>query len=109
MLLIVSKVFNFVDVMSELVMTPQERSVIDRITMPIGTVFRSNGVYLKCVEASYVELPRDACSGCYYSQNYLTCPRSQCSAFGRTDGMNVWFVEVSAEEYVEYSKRNNHK
>lgn len=65
--------------------------------MPIGTVFRSNGVMLRCVEADYVDLPRDACSGCYYSQNYLTCPKSQCSALGRTDRRNVWFVEVSKE------------
>ena len=93
------KVFKFVDVMSTRVMTPQERSVLEKTTMPIGTVFRSNGVFLKCVEADYVEFPRDACSGCYYSRNYLTCPRSQCSSMGRTDGRNVWFVEVSSEEY----------
>lgn len=90
-------------------MTPQERSVIERITMPIGAVFRSNGVYLKCVEADYVEFPRDACRGCYYSQNYLTCPKSQCSSLGRTDGKNVWFVEVGAEEYFDCAKHNNHK
>ena len=83
--------------MSSVLLIPQERSVLERTTMPIGTVFRSNGVLLRCVEADHVDFPRDACSGCYYSQNYLTCPRSQCSALGRTDGRNVWFVEVSKE------------
>lgn len=83
--------------MGSVLLTPQERSVLEKTTMPIGTVFRSNGVLLRCVEADYVDLPRDACSGCYYSQNYLTCPKSQCSALGRTDGRNVWFVEVSKE------------
>ena len=83
--------------MSSVLLTPQERSVLEKTTMPIGTVFRSNGVMLRCVEADYVDLPRDACSGGSYSQNYLTCPKSQCSALGRTDGRNVWFVEVSKE------------
>lgn len=83
--------------MSTEIMSPQVRSVIEMTTMPIGTVFRSNGVDLRCVERPYVEYPRDACSGCYYSQNYLTCPRSQCSSLGRTDGRNVWFVEVSKD------------
>lgn len=84
--------------MSKLSLTPQERSIMYCYTTPIGTVFKSNGVYLKCVERPELSFPRDACSGCYYSQNYLTCPKSQCSSFGRTDGKNVWFVEVSKEQ-----------
>ena len=33
--------------------------------------------------------------GCYFGINNLTCPKSQCSSFGRNDGKNVWFVVVS--------------
>ena len=76
---------------------PQVRSIVEKCTTPIGEIFSSNGVYLQCVERPEVEYPRDACLGCYYSRNYLTCPKSQCSSFGRTDGKNVWFVEVCKE------------
>lgn len=89
---------KFADVMSTEVLTPQERSILKKETMPLGTIFRSNGVMLRCVLRPEIELPRDACSGCYYSQNYLTCPKSQCSSFGRTDGKNVWFVYDSPIE-----------
>lgn len=86
------------------VMTPQERSIRERTTMPVGVVFRSNGVFLKCVERPELDLPKQACSGCYYSQNYLTCPKSQCSSLGRTDGKNVWFVETDSYEDIENCK-----
>ena len=89
---------KFAGVMSSEVLTPQERSILEKETMPIGTVFRSNGVMLRCVLRSEVEKVRDACIGCYYSQNYLTCPKSQCSSFGRKDGCNVWFVYDSPIE-----------
>jgi len=81
--------------MSTDTLTPQERSILYKTTMPVGTEFFSNGVILRCVERSHVEYPKDACSGCFYSQNYVTCPKSQCSSIGRKDGRNVWFVEVS--------------
>ena len=84
--------------------SPVERSIIYKTTTPIGEVFRSNGVYLKCVERDEVVFPRDACKGCYYSQNYLTCPKSQCSSFGRTDGKNVWFVKVEGYEDIKDCK-----
>ena len=79
------------------VMSPQERSIINKSTFPVGEVFESNGRYLRCVERPYVPSPQEACSGCFFAVNNLTCPKSQCSSFGRTDGRNVWFVEVSKE------------
>lgn len=63
-------------------------------TFPIGYEFRSNGVLLRCVLRPYVEYCGDACKGCYFGEHNLTCPKSQCSSFGRTDGKNVWFVKV---------------
>lgn len=74
--------------------TPQEKSILFKTTMPVGTEFMSNGVLLRCVLRPEVEYVKDACSGCFYSRNYVTCPKSQCSSFGRRDGLNVWFVEV---------------
>lgn len=89
---------KFAFVMGSELLTPQERSILEMETMPVGTVFQSNGVMLRCVLRSDVGKVRDACIGCYYSQNYLTCPKSQCSSMGRTDGNNVWFVYDSPIE-----------
>ena len=58
---------------------------------------QQDGVLLRCVERPPVDSVQDACRGCFFSINYLTCPKSQCSVFGRKDGKNVWFVEVSKE------------
>lgn len=77
--------------------SPQERSIINKTTTPLGAVFESNGVYLRCVERASVGSPQEACRGCFFAINNVTCPKSQCSSFGRTDGRNVWFVEVSKE------------
>lgn len=81
------------------VVSPQERSILYQLTFPVGKVFRSNGTYVKCIERPEVGAVCRACEGCFYSDK--TCPRSQCSSFGRTDGRNVWFIEVSEEEYNE--------
>lgn len=78
--------------MSERPMSPAMKSVVQRITYPIGGVYDVNGVMVRCVERPYVSCCRDACSGCYFSQENKTCPPSQCSSLGRTDGKNVWFV-----------------
>ena len=74
-------------------MSPQVRSVINKETFPLGGEFESNGVLLRCVLRDGVVSHQDACSGCYFVDKH--CPKSQCSSFGRTDGKNVWFVEVS--------------
>jgi hypothetical protein len=87
---------KFAVVMSKSV-KPQERSIINKTTMPIGEVFESNGVMLRCVERPYISDWKDACIGCFFSVHNVTCPKSQCSRFGRTDGKNVWFVEVCKE------------
>lgn len=89
---------NFADVMrkSESI-SPQERSIINKTTTPVGAVFESNGVFLRCVERPRVDSPQEACRGCFFAIKNVTCPKSQCSKFGRTDGRNVWFVEVSKE------------
>ena len=73
--------------------SPQERSIINKSTRPIGVVFASNGAMVECIERPYVGVPMDSCSGCFFKDK--TCPKSQCSSFGRTDGRNVWFVEVA--------------
>ena len=100
MSMIVDKCFimsNFADVMVKVSCSPSERSVINKSTIPVGEIFESHGVFLMCIERPYVSCPLEACSGCYFSVNNLTCPKSQCSRFGRTDERNVWFVEVTKE------------
>lgn len=82
-------------------MLPAERSIVERTTYEIGGVFRIGDVYVRCIERPYVSCPQEACSGCYFSSKYKTCPPSQCSSLGRTDGRNVWFVKVDADEDVE--------
>lgn len=74
---------------------PSMKHVESHTTFPIGYEFRSNSVLLRCVERPKVSSWRDACMGCYFGINNLTCPNSQCSSFGRNDGKNVWFVEVT--------------
>lgn len=77
------------------------RSIVKRTTYPLGYEFESNGVVLRVVERGEVDYPCNACDGCFFHENYLTCPRSQCSSMGRTDGLNVWFVEVSKSDVYE--------
>ena len=84
--------------MSENQLSPALRSVLMRTTYPIGMEFEVSGVMIRCIERPYVEDVCMACSGCYFSQENKTCPPSQCSVFGRTDGKNVWFVEVRDEK-----------
>ena len=78
-------------------LSPAERSIVEKTTYPIGGVFEIGGVLVRCIERPRITRPQEACSGCYFSERYKTCPPSQCSAFGRTDGKNVWFVKVSNE------------
>ena len=78
-------------------LSPAERSIIEKTTWDIGEVYEIGGVYVRCVERPHVSCPLDACRGCYFSEAYKTCPPSQCSSFGRSDGRNVWFVKVSNE------------
>lgn len=86
--------------MKERLLTPAMKSVVQRTTTPIGEVLDVNGVLVKCIARPYVQCAYDACSGCYFSIANKTCPPSQCSSFGRTDGRNVWFVEVSKEDVL---------
>lgn len=88
------QMFNFVVVMSK-GNHHSLRHVENHTTFPVGYEFESNGVLLRCIERPYVASISDACKGCYFGVNNLTCPKSQCSVFGRTDGKDVWFVEVS--------------
>ena len=92
-LLFIAKLSYFVFVMKK--EHPSMKHVESHTTFPIGYEFRSNGVLLRCVERPKVSSWRDACMGCYFGINNLTCPNSQCSSFGRNDGKNVWFVEVT--------------
>ena len=84
--------------MSENQLSPAMKSVLSRTTYPIGEVFEVNGVRIRCIKRPYVEYVAMACSGCYFSQENKTCPPSQCSVFGRTDGKNVWFVKEEEED-----------
>ena len=93
----VSIMHKFAVVMNRDVVTPSERGVINKTTIPVGEVFESHGRMLMCIERPWVVSPLEACSGCFFSVNNVTCPKSQCSVFGRTDGRNVWFVEVTKE------------
>lgn len=78
-------------------LSPAERSIVEKTTYPIGGVYEIGGVYVRCIERPRIECPQDACKGCYFSEGYKTCPPSQCSSFGRTDRKNVWFVKVVSE------------
>lgn len=78
-------------------MSPAERSIVEKTTYAIGSIHEIGGVYVKCIERPELECTQDCCKGCYFSDAHKTCPPSQCSTFGRTDGKNVWFVEVSKE------------
>jgi hypothetical protein len=73
------------------------RHLESHTTYPLGYEFWSNCVLLRCVERPVALHWTDACRGCYFGINNLTCPNSQCSSFGRNDGRNVWFVEVTNE------------
>lgn len=92
------RIDKFAVIMKSESVSPQERSIINKTTAPLGVIFESNGVLLQCVERSHVSIPQEACSGCFFKDK--TCPKSQCSVFGRTDGKNVWFVEVSKEDAI---------
>lgn len=85
---------NFANVMKESPMSPVVRSILKKVTYPLGYEFSSHGVLLRVVERPELEYPCEACKGCFFV-GYPTCPKSQCSAIGREDGRNVWFVEVS--------------
>ena len=76
--------------------SPQERSIINKSTIPLGVVFASNGTWVRCVLRPYIDIPMNGCDGCFFKDK--TCPKSQCSSFGRTDGNNVWFVYDSPIE-----------
>ena len=69
------------------------KNVMMRHTYPIGSEFVSHGVLLRTVERPELSYACEACKGCFF-RGYSTCPKSQCSSFGRTDGKNVWFVKV---------------
>lgn len=86
---------KFAEVMEKRSLHPSIRNIENKTTYPVGYEFESNGVTLRCIERPYVSSSMDVCKGCYFRINNLTCPKSQCSVFGRTDGKNVWFVEVS--------------
>jgi hypothetical protein len=75
-------------------MSPAERSVVERTTLPIGEIYEIGDVRVKCIERPKIICPQDSCCGCYFCIEKKTCPPSQCSSLGRTDGMNVWFVKV---------------
>ena len=88
------EIYKFAGVMkSTEPMSPHVRSVINKETFPLWGEFDSNGVRVRCVPRDRDVSHQEACSGCYFVDKH--CPKSQCSSFGRTDGMNVWFVEVS--------------
>lgn len=85
-------------------MSPAERSIVEKTTYAIGEVYRIGDVYVRCIERPYISCIQECCKGCYFSDAYKTCPPSQCSSFGRTDGKNVWFVEVENYEDSENCK-----
>ena len=80
--------------MGKKLLSPSERSVVERTTYEVGSIYDIGGISLRCIERPYVSCPQDACKGCYFCIEKKTCPPSQCSSFGRTDGKNVWFVPI---------------
>lgn len=89
--------------MSKLSISPKVRSVMKRETYVLGHEFYSYGHRLRVVRRPELDFPCEACKGCFF-MGYSVCPKSQCSSFGREDGINVWFVEVSSDEDIEDCK-----
>lgn len=86
--------YNFAEDMKVESKVPRVRSILKKTTFDLGHEFESHGVMLRVVERPVLEWPCEACKGCFFV-GYSVCPRSQCSSFGREDGRNVWFVDVS--------------
>lgn len=60
---------------------------------PIGERIAVRGVVYRCVERPRIVCCRDACSGCDFSRMYRCCDSVRCSAFDRSDGRFVWYIE----------------
>lgn len=71
-----------------------KRSRIPRTDIPVGSTFFRKGKEYMCVRRERVVLPSEACSGCAFNQSDAKCSGLRCSRFDRSDGNNVWFVEV---------------
>lgn len=89
------------EVRAVLAAAAEERSVeskrarLPRTEIPVGGTVRQSGRLFRCVERpGDVWPPSEACSGCSISGLYLGCGDLKCSAFDRSDGRDVWFVEV---------------
>lgn len=63
-----------------------------RTDIPVGGVLHKNGRAYRCVVRDEVSSPADACSGCGLRER--PCYGVRCSSFDRSDGGNVWFIEV---------------
>ena len=72
------------------------RSRIPRTDIRVGSTFWRKGKEYVCVRRRRVDLPSEACSGCAFVSDQK-CYGLRCSKFDRSDGNNVWFVEVSDE------------
>ena len=71
-----------------------KRSRIPRTDIGIGDTFFRKGKEYRCIRRDWVSLPCEACSGCAFNQSDAKCSGLRCSRFDRSDGNNVWFVEV---------------
>lgn len=73
-----------------------KRARLPLTEIPVGGTVRQSGRLFRCVERpGDVWPPSEACSGCSISGLYLGCGDLKCSVFDRSDGRDVWFVEVA--------------
>ena len=78
----------------EIANADDQRSRIPRRDIRIGETFEKKGVEYRCVRRGEVRVPSEACSGCDILRHSNHCEAPRCSKWDRTDGQNVWFVEV---------------
>lgn len=74
-----------------------KRSRIPRTDIPVGGSVYRKGKRYECILRPGVSLPSEACSGCSFNVSEFKCIGLRCSRFDRSDGNNVWFVEVGDE------------
>lgn len=71
-----------------------QRSRIPRTDIAVGDSFFRKGREYVCIRRPKLSSPSEACSGCSFGASEVKCHGLRCSVFDRSDGNNVWFVEV---------------
>lgn len=68
------------------------KSRMPRKDVALGEMVVKNGISYRCVLRPEISTPADACLGCGMKDR--PCSGIRCSSFDRSDGLNVWFLEI---------------